>query len=169
MYRAVTAALLLGLALLANPAAAQVAGAGSKQITFGGGGLVGGDFQSLNATVGLTKYVSDHLEIGGFLNGSLSKMEGSDSEISGYVFGNATWNFVSQSMTVPFVFFGAGTPLDDDTIGDLAFQGGAGFKRFVNEDFSFNGQVSGIGQMYDGEFEMAEFVLVTFGFSYYIR
>ena len=169
MYRAVTAALLLGLALLANPASAQVAGAGSKQITFGGGGLVGEDFQSLNATIGLTQYVSDNLEIGGFLNGTASKSGDEDTSFSGFVFGNATWNFVTQSMTVPFVYLGAGTPLDDDTIGDLAFQAGGGFKHFVSEVFSFNGQASVIGQMVDGEFNMGDFVLLNFGFSYYIR
>jgi hypothetical protein len=168
MSRSLVAA-LSALVLASTPLAAQVAGAGAKQITFSGGGVVGQDYQSLNATVGLTRYFSDHLEVGAFLSGSFSKAGGSDGSYSGYVFGNATWNFVSESLTVPFVFAGAGTPLDSDRVGDLAVQGGAGFKRFVSEYFSFNGQASVIGQKVDGEMNFGDYVLLAFGFSYYIR
>lgn len=169
MFRSTAAAFTLALLLAAIPAGAQVAGAGSKQVTFAGGGLVGSDFQSLNGTFGVTRYVSDAFEVGTFVTGTYSKSEGSDAEVSGYLFGNFTWNFVSESMTVPFLFIGAGTPLDEDRMGDLAVQGGAGFKKFVSENFSFNGQASAIGQKTGDVFEWGDFVLLSFGFSYYIR
>jgi hypothetical protein len=169
MSRALVVA-LMALLVLSTSAAAQVAGAGSKQITFAGGGTVGKDYQSLNGTFGITRYVSDNLEIGTFVSGTYSKFgSGGVGELSGYLFGNLTWNFVSQSMTVPFLFAGAGTPLDDESLGDLAFQGGAGFKHFVSEVFSFNGQASMIGQKVGDEVNFGDFVLLAFGFSYYIR
>ncbi|NJD19718.1 MAG: hypothetical protein FIA95_10615 [Gemmatimonadetes bacterium] len=161
--------LAVALALGTAPAAAQVAGAGSKQITFAGGGLVGEDYQSLNGTFGVTRYVSDAFEIGTFVQATLSKSKGMDAEVSGFLFANFTWNFVGQSKTVPFVFFGAGTPLNEDTAGDAAFQGGFGFKRFVNENISFNGQASAIGQKVGDTFEWGDYMLLSVGFSYYIR
>lgn len=174
MRFALTMALAVALSLVASPVAAQVAGAGSKQVTFSAGGVVGEDYQSLNSTLGLTQYFTDRFELGGFLSGSASKSGEEDTEFSGYVFANATFNFVNQSMTIPFIFGGIGTPLDEDRQGDLSFNVGAGFKHFVNENFSFNGQASAIGQTVedvDGNesVEWGDFILLNFGFSYYIR
>jgi hypothetical protein len=159
---------------MASPVAAQVAGAGSKQITFAGGGVMGEDYQSLNATIGLTQYFTDRFELGGFLSGNANKSGDDDVQYSGYLFANATFNLVTQSMTVPFVFGGVGTPLDEDRQGDLSFNVGAGFKRFVNENFSFNGQASAIGNTVEDmegneTVEWGDFILLNFGFSYYIR
>jgi hypothetical protein len=154
--------------------AAQIAGAGSKQITFSGGGSVGEDYQSLNATVGLTQYLTDRLEVGGFLNGSTSKSKGMDPTYDGFVFANAVYNFATASLTVPFAFAGVGTSLDEDQRGDLVYQFGAGFKHFVSEDFSFNGQASILGVTVEDlegnkSVEWGDVINLNFGFSYYIR
>ena len=119
--------------------------------------------------MGLTQYFTDRFEIGGFLSGSASKSGDADTSYSGFLFGNATFNLVTQSLTVPFLFGGVGTSLDEDAQGDLVYNVGAGFKHFVSESFSFNGQASAIGQEVDGALEWGDFILLNFGFSYYIR
>ena len=48
-------------------------------------------------------------------------------------------------MTVPYISLGAGTSLSTDSFGGsqpLELQAGLGFKRFLNEKVSFNGEVN---------------------------
>ncbi len=168
--------LLVALAFLAvglnsERASAQIDTDGAVQIGISGFGLVGADDQVAFAGLSLTKFTGERLEIGGDLMLSFTKSSGSDSEVGGFFMGRTRYNFIGESMTVPFVSAGVGTQLDDPGEGEsrpVIFQVGVGFKHFLNENVSFNVEALSYAALVDGEFEVMEAAFILFGLSIYV-
>ena len=139
------------------------------QLGLAGSGFLVSGGSNLNATASLTKFLGSALEFGGDLSLGVTSSQSGGTEVSGFAFGRIRYNFVGQSLTVPFLSFGAGTQLDSPSTGSrlALFQAGVGVKRFLNERASFNVEALGYGALQGGQFEIAHGVFVQFGLSYY--
>jgi hypothetical protein len=166
-------------ALLALPArsSAQVDIEGATSISLGGFMFLGSDNGSINSTVGLNKFLAGGLELGGFLSLNATYTSGNDfsdssTSTSGFAFGKLRYNMIGESMTVPFFEFGAGTQLDDPGEGasrPLLLQGGAGFKKFLNSQVSFDLTGNVQGTYIDGTFDFQNALFLTYGLTIYIN
>lgn len=153
---------------LAFAASAQVRTRDKVQLGLSGYGMFGGGISMMNTGVSMTRFFTEALEIGGDLNGTYSKTEGSDARNEMSVYGRIRYNFIGSSMTVPFLSAGAGKSLAKDAT-DVMIVGGAGFKHFVSERVSFNGEAYKIwAKNAEGRYEMAKPTIITFGLSIYI-
>ena len=151
---------LLALSLLAftaGVASAQIDTRGKTQFGLAGFGSVSQDNGFASAQISLTQFVTQRLEIGTDLTVSAtmqktSSLDGfgdatagtTSTSTTGDVFGRIRYNFVGQSMTVPYISLGAGTSLSNNNNGSqpLELQAGLGFKHFLNERVSFNGEAN---------------------------
>ena len=130
--------LVLVLTAVALPArtVAQVDVQGATSLSIAGSGIVGGDFQNLTNILGLNKFIAGGLELGGFLIATISSSStSSETDVSGFFFGKLRYNFIGQSMTVPFLEVATGTQLDEPSVGErpTLVQGGGGVKWFLKE------------------------------------
>jgi hypothetical protein len=151
MRRTFLMALFLAAAA-GSAASAQVETRGKTQFGIAGfGSIMDNSSGFASAQVSITKFMTKNLEIGTDVTTYITMTGGGDfggessTSTTGDVFGRLRYNFVGQSMMVPYVSFGAGTSLSTDSYGGtqpLELQAGAGFKRFLNEKVSFNGEVN---------------------------
>ena len=153
------AALVL-VVILPSEAVAQVDAAGSWKVTFSGGGTLGKN-TNLTNIIGLSRFTESGLELGGNILASFSTSQRqgtcdeydsysgdcrsfstvSDVSVDGFGFFRATYNFIGESLTVPFVTAGFGVPLktfEENESGYSLIDFGGGFKRFFNERASFD-------------------------------
>ena len=136
MFRKFALFAVVVLALtLPGRAAAQVDAAGSWKVTFSGGGTLG-EFTNFNNIMGFSRFTESGWEFGGDILSNFSQSDGGVS-VGGYGFFRGTYNFIGQSLTVPFVTAGYGAPLDTNA-GSGVYQVGAGIKRFLSERASFD-------------------------------
>ena len=138
--------LLLAMTLaLAMPgsAAAQVDVEGATSLSVNGFILPSSTAGFVSANIGLGKFLGGSgFELTGLLNLNMSKF-GDDWNTGGYFYGKARYNFIGESTTVPFLEAGFGTPLDKPEGADsFLYQVGAGLKKFVSENVSFDVQGS---------------------------
>ena len=169
MFRKLVLFAVVVLALaLPGRATAQVDAAGSWKVTFSGGGTLG-EFTNFNNIMGFSRFTESGWEFGGDILANFSQSpsfcvdfdfsgeclheEGGGVSVGGYGFFRGTYNFIGQSLTVPFVTAGYGAPLDSNA-GSGVYQVGAGIKRFLSDRASFDlavnyqgttGQVGGGG------------------------
>lgn len=171
--RRIQAISLLGLfaALLAVPAGAdaQIRTGGKTQLGVSGFGGVGErNFGSV--TFSITQYVSDSFEIGADTNFTFTERAGG-TQLNGFFFGRIRYNFVGQSMTVPYLSAGGGTNLASgggaSSFDFVVFDAGIGLKHFLNERVSFNAEASGRAHA-NGDFEIQEQVYLQAGLSMYL-
>jgi hypothetical protein len=149
MRRTFLMALFLAAAA-GSVASAQIDTRGKTQFGISGFGSINDASGFASAQLSITKFMTKSLEIGSDLTTYITMQKGSDfsessTSTSGDVFGRIRYNFVGQSMMVPYLSLGAGTSLSTDSYGGtqpLELQAGAGFKRFLNEKVSFNGEVN---------------------------
>lgn len=146
----------------------QIAGFGTMQDGSTTGVVLGG----------LTTFVTKAIEVGGDVslnaNSSSDGFGGTSVSTSGFVTGRVRYNLVGQSLTVPFISAGYGTTIGGQASSTVMNIGG-GFKRFLNERVSFNGEgnyqtFSTSGQSFDGfetEGSSSSAIQVFFGISIY--
>ena len=79
-----------------------------------------------------------------------------------WLFFRGTYNFIGESLTVPFVGAGYGSSLGDVTVG--VYQVGGGIKRFLSERASFDVGVSYQGITAGGPGQMS----LQYGMSIYL-
>lgn len=145
--------ILLGLS---GQALAQLDAAGSWKVTLNGGGTLG-DSPSFNTNVGLSRFTESGFELGGDIAG----FYGSGGFV-GFGFFRGTYNFIGESLTVPFVGVGYGSSLGDVTSG--VYQVGGGVKRFLSDRASFDVGVSYMGVTGGGAGQM----FLQYGMSLYL-
>ena len=131
---------------------AQVDAAGSWKVTFSGGGTLG-ENTNFNNIMGFSRFTESGWEFGGDILANFFKSpsfcvsydfygnclgeEGGGVSVGGFGFFRGTYNFIGESLTVPFVTAGYGAPLDSNA-GSGVYQVGAGIKRFLSERASFD-------------------------------
>jgi hypothetical protein len=126
---------------------AQLSTRGRTQIGIAGYGSFQESFSSVSALLSMTRFLTQGLEVGGDLQLTASSSSAGGEErsedVSGHLFGRVRYNFVGRSMTVPYVSLGAGTQLtaQENAVTPLELQAGLGFKHFLNDRVSFNGEV----------------------------
>lgn len=136
------------LLLLSSSAAAQIETRGKASIQVAGFGTFQDGSSSATAVAGVSYFATTALELGGDLSVSVSSFDFGDgtteSTTNGFVTARARYNFVGQSLFVPYVSAGVGTSLDtsESAPSIITYNGGVGFKRFLNERVSFNGEVN---------------------------
>jgi len=149
---------------------AQVNTRGKIQFGVSGFGSVSENTASLSTQLSLTRFFTKGLEVGGDLQVSTSatSYEGSETTTNtdGYVFGRVRYNFVGQSMTVPYISLGGGTQLTTSETVPTALQAGVGFKRFLSDQVSFNGETN-YTSLTAGEYSSSA-VNFSFGVSLYV-
>ena len=96
-------------------------------------------------------------ELGGDISGFYSS-----GGFFGFGFFRGTYNFIGESLTVPFVGAGYGSSLGDVTVG--VYQVGGGIKRFLSERASFDVGVSYQGITAGGPGQMS----LQYGMSIYL-
>ena len=141
---------------LSGQALAQLDAAGSWKVTLNGGGTLG-DSPSFSTNVGLSRFMENGFELGGDIFGVYSS-----GGFSGFGVFRGTYNFIGESLTVPFVGVGYGSTLGDVTVG--VYQVGGGIKRFVSDRASFDVGVSYLGATQGG----AGQVMLQYGMSIYL-
>ena len=129
-----TLVVLAGLFGSPRGAAAQVDLGGATRLSLSGsvpdllnpnqGGFV---------NVGDSRVTEGGAELGGDISASFSP-----NGVRGFGFFRGGYNFIGESLTVPFVTGGVGTPLGSDTGSMVFYNAGAGVKRFIDESTSFD-------------------------------
>ncbi len=88
---------------------------------------------------------------------------------SGFFFGTLKYNFIGESLFVPFLHGGFGTPLDNTSVNILEY--GGGFKAFISERASFDvtGGLQTLSTSGDGGFGggSSSSFSVRYGLSFY--
>ena len=123
---------------------AQVDAAGSWKVTISGGGTLG-ENTNFNNIMGFSRFTESGWEFGGDIQANFLAV-GGDVSVGGVGFFRGTYNFIGDSLTVPFVTAGYGAPLDTNAGGSGVYQVGAGIKRFLSERASFDLAVNYQGQ-----------------------
>ena len=146
------------LLAVSGQAMAQVDAAGSWKVTLNGGGTLG-DSPIFNANIGFSRFTESGFELGGDI---MTFYAGGG--LSGFGFFRGTYNFIGESLTVPFVGFGYGSSLGGD-ISAGVYQFGGGIKRFLSERASFDLGVNYQGATQGGG---AGQMAMQFGMSLYL-
>lgn len=160
--------LVLIFALLPQAASAQIETRHLNQLGAFGFGMVGGDVTTLTMGLSLTRFMTNRLEVGGDVSGTWADVGATTL----YMMGRARYNFVGQSLWVPFASVGLGSQLVSTGVGNdsnMTGSVGVGFKRFLNESVSFNGEATGLAMEnpMTGDIEFMDGVMLTFGISMY--
>ena len=170
--------LLAGATALPHSAEAQMDFGGATRVSFSGNVTNLTKPDNLNGTVfmGLSRISEGGAEFGGDLSLNISATStatstGSVTQVraSGFGFFRAGYNFIGESLTVPFVTGGVGLPFQRE--GDQLFfyySASGGIKRFINESASFDvaGNYQGVLSGGMGGFSGGQFS-VQFGMSLY--
>jgi hypothetical protein len=171
MKKLLTFSLLL---LLAVPSLldAQISTRNRTQVGISGFGSVGSSSSSLATVVSLTQFFTRSLELGGDVVLTATAIHGeteTQTDFNGFLFGRVNYNFVGQSLFVPYLSLGVGTILTSSEYGPtgMPVQVGAGFKQFLNERASLNGEVMSRGLYNEGEWLWGEDVDFRVGLSIY--
>ena len=155
--------ILAGALVSPQPVEAQVDLGGATRVSFSGSLTGFEDPTNLqgNMLAGVTRISEGGAEFGGQLTMNVNK-----ASVSGFGFFHAGYNFIGESLTVPFVSGGVGSPLGQG-IGDLIlYNASGGVKRFVSERASFD--VTGSYQGYlTGDIGSGGNVVLLFGMSLY--
>jgi hypothetical protein len=160
------AAMALTLALaMPNRATSQVMIENPVRLSLGGIGFAGSGATFLSNIVGLTYVTPNGLEFGGDLQASILSSE-SGTSVSGFFFGRVNYNFIGESLFVPFVTVGMGRELKDAQ-SDLIGNAGVGFKYYFADRASFDAQANGQWQLADGSFTYQKGVALFYGLSFY--
>ncbi|MCY4662174.1 MAG: hypothetical protein OXF93_20585 [Acidobacteria bacterium] len=138
-------------------AAAQVDAAGSWKVALNGGGTLG-DHPNFNTNIGFSRFTESGFELGGDIVGIYA-----GGGFSGFGFFRGTYNFIGESLTVPFVGFGYGSTLGGGLSAGV-YQVGGGIKRFLSERASFDFGVNYQGITEGGAGQMS----LQFGMSLYL-
>lgn len=172
MYRNILrSVVMVALALaLSVPyqASAQVTAGGLTKFTLAGGGFIGSDFASMANIFGITYFAESGIEFGGDLVMTLSKFGEGDLEASGTAFARLTYNFIGESLFVPFISAGIGAPLESDSSTDYLVDLGVGFKKFISDRVSFDAAANYQGESSDGSFEFKDGLSLFYGLSIYV-
>jgi hypothetical protein len=164
---AALAALALSLAIPAH-ANAQLEAAGSTKFTLAGGGFVGQTSGSLSNVFGLSYFSESGFEFGGDIILTLTKPgKGQSLDASGFGFGRVTYNFIGESLFIPFVTAGIGAPLEESST-DYLVNVGVGFKKFISESVSFDAMANYQGVSANDEFVWSKGVSLFYGLSIYV-
>ena len=125
---------LVLLLLLPTEAGAQVEAAGSWKFTLAGSGTFGegGSFTNI---IGASRFTESGWEYGGDLFATVISGAG-DTQTFGSFFGRVAYNFIGESLTVPFVKAGFGTSLGAG--GGAVYDFGGGIKRFLSDSASLD-------------------------------
>lgn len=166
--------MLAGGAVLPHSAEAQMDLGGATRVSFSGNVTNLTKPDNLNGTVfmGLSRISEGGAEFGGDLILNISATpaaSGTQVRASGFGFFRAGYNFIGESLTVPFVTGGVGLPFQRE--GDQLFfyySASGGIKRFINESASFDvaGNYQGVLSGGMGGFSGGQFS-VQFGMSLY--
>ena len=140
--------------LLPAQAQAQVEAAGSWKFTLAGSGTFGTG-GSLSNTIGASRFTEGGWEYGANLHATIVSTVG-DTLTFGALTGRVTYNFIGESLTVPFVDAGFGTSLGLG--GGVAYDFGGGVKRFFSDNASLDVRLS-----YEGSLAM------FYGVSLYLK
>lgn len=124
---------LAGMFGLPRGAAAQIDLGGTTRLAVSGAVPDLLDPEQGFVSVGASRVTEGGVELGGDISASFS-----GSGVSGFGFFRGVYNFVGESLTVPFVTGGVGTPLGSDTGSYVLYNAGAGVKRFIDESASFD-------------------------------
>lgn len=131
--------------VLPAAASAQIDTRGKFSVQVAGFGTLAEGNTTGTVLGGLTTFVTKAIEIGGDV--SLSASNGQDEfgestvNTTGFLTARLRYNLVGQSLTVPFLSLGMGTSIGSD-ISSQIFNAGGGFKRFLNERVSLNGEAN---------------------------
>lgn len=158
--------------LLALPSqvSAQVDAGGTTKFTLAGGGFLGSNGGNLYNILGISYFGSGGFEFGGDVILSLSRTSSGDTSstnASGFAFGRVTYNFIGESLFIPFVTTGLGAPLEDSPV-DYLLDLGVGFKKFISDRVSFDAQASYRGQSTEAGFDFQDGVSLFYGLSIYV-
>ena len=127
------ASLVLFSAVAAS-AEAQVAGGGMKLGFSGNGQFMEGGNTTLTNIIEVSYF--SRLEGGAYITAFTSSSAAS-SDTSGFFFGTFKYNFIGESLFVPFLHAGFGLPLQTGASFNVLEYGG-GFKAFFSERASFD-------------------------------
>lgn len=159
---------LVSLLALAHPAAGQIETRGRASVQFAGFGTFQDGSTNATALAGMSYFATQAIEVGGDVSVSVSSSGGSDgaseTTTNGYVTARARYNFVGQSLLVPYLSAGVGTSLDTSEFAPavVTYNGGVGFKRFLNERVSVNGEVNYTSLSVESDFGSATSSAVNF-------
>ena len=95
---------VVSLFALSGQAMAQVDLGGASRITFSGFGNIS-ESPTVTTTVGISRFTEGGLEVGGDISAFFY-----EDGVFGSGFGRVSWNFIGESLTVPFVTGGVGAP-----------------------------------------------------------
>jgi hypothetical protein len=139
---------LVSIVALPNLVSGQIETRGRASLQLAGFGTFQDGSTSATALAGLSYFATKGIEVGGDVSVSVRNMDAGDgtseTTTNGYVTARARYNFVGQSLFVPYLSLGVGTSLDTSELAPsvVTYNGGLGFKRFLNERVSFNGEVN---------------------------
>ena len=122
---------LAGAFVSPQPATAQVDLGGATRISFSGSIADITDASGFVA-LGASRVTEGGAEFGGDLLANIS-----ENGVTGFAFVRGGYNFIGESLTVPFVSFGVGTPLGGE-LQVYPYEAGGGIKRFISESASFD-------------------------------
>ena len=151
-------ATLIAVVVSFDPATAQIETRGRASLQLAGYGTFQEGSSSATAVAGLSYFVTQAVEVGGDVSLSVRSSDAPDgtSEVNtdGFLTGRVRYNFVGQSLFVPYLSAGLGTSLDTSESAPtvITYNGGVGFKRFLNERVSFNGEVNYTSLRIESEF-----------------
>ena len=128
-----TLVVLAGMFGLPRGAAAQMDLGGATRLAVSGSVPDLLDPEQGFVNVGASRVTEGGAELGGDISASFSA-----SGVSGFGFFRGGYNFIGESLTVPFVTGGVGTPLGSATGSYVLYNAGAGVKRFIDESASFD-------------------------------
>lgn len=171
-----TLVVLVGTAVSPDWAEAQMDLGGATRVSFSGNvtNLTKPDNLSGTVFMGLSRISEGGAEFGGDLILNISATPGRSGagtgvSASGFGFFRAGYNFIGESLTVPFITGGVGLPFQRES--DQLFfyySASGGVKRFINESASFDvaGNYQGVLSGGQGAFTGGQFS-VQFGMSLY--
>ena len=155
---------LVGIVVFPRPAEAQVNLQGATRVEFSG------SVSDLTADpagfmlAGVSRITEGGAEFGGDVSMNFLPDGQGGYSVSGFGFFRAGYNFIGESLTVPFIMGAVGTPLDG-TGGFYPYEAGGGIKRFLSEVSSFDITVGYQGSL--NSFSQSGTVTARFGISFY--
>ena len=155
---------LAGVVVSPRPAEAQVNLQGATRVEFSG---IVGDLTNKPTgfmLAGLSHITEGGAELGGDLSMRFSPNMAGGYSVSGFGFFRGGYNFIGESLTVPFVMGAVGAPLDG-TGDHYPYEAGGGIKRFLSEASSFDITVAYQGNL--NSFSQSGTVTARFGISFY--
>lgn len=145
-------------------AEAQVVGSGMK-LGFSGNGQFGENSTTLTNIIEVSHF--RRFEGGTYITAS-TRSSGGDTTTSGFLFATLKYNFIGESLFVPFLHAGLGVPLETNADFHVLEYGG-GFKAFFTERASFD--LTGVLQTfsYSSDFGSASDTSLSlrYGLSFY--